>query len=631
MAFRNLRMVQDHLKGHSGDTFAAVLQSYVRSNSNHLSDPERLSGYIRARDWGRLVDWAELGPVEHGSVESYFTTAQFVALIRKYPFTRTETPRLDPEGAALGKFLASEHRCKRVNQRFRAKRRSVDRYSEILHVARRWIEWVIGPEPLTGDWYPLCDFGPGAALGVHGDATSYARKLCARKWSVSVSARPYALGAMWSNFHIAEWVLSKDGDLFSMDPARFGEYVSNRLRLTESSSITFVPKSAKTHRAIAVEPLLNGFLQKGAGELIARRLRRVGIDLRDQGRNQALARKASVERSCTYVTLDLSAASDSLAIEVVRDLLPPAWFELLMELRVPRTRLPDGREIVLQKISSMGNGFTFPLETLVFSSICHAAAVCCRTKPDFSVYGDDIIVQQEIALLVVELLAHLGFAVNREKSFFFGSFRESCGADWLGGVDVRPVIADNRLETLSAIFALHNGMRRNAACKATLAECQTSLREAVPADWRFSRPVLGELDTAFEVDDVCPDATAWCPDTQRFAWRELSKRAVRDFDTGWRGSATLLMTAALRGGSPEMPYTYRRRTVVFVVQTTEATHPPKRVLRQLEKAWEGQERPKPLKRLTRIEVTALRRVGLIQKLACLLNRRLARLEAASLG
>lgn len=631
---RNLKEVQHLLKEHSGDTYAAVLQSYVRSNSNLLRNPDTLSGYIRARDWGRLVDWAESESVEHGSVARYCATSQLVALIRKYPFTRTETPRLDPEGAALKKFLASEHRCKRVNQRFRAKRNKRERYSEILHAARRWIEWVIGVAPVFTDWYPLCDFGPGAALGVHGDTTSYARKLCAESgWTVSASARPYALGAMWSNFHIVEWVLSKDGDLFSVDPESFGSFVKNRLVLRESSSITFVPKTAKTHRAIAVEPLLNGFLQKGVGELIARRLKRVNIDLTDQTRNQRLAKKGSVDASLTYTTLDLSAASDSMAIEVVRDLLPPEWFELLMELRVPRTVLPDGREIVLEKISSMGNGFTFPLETLVFASVCHAAAVYCRQKPDYSVYGDDIIVQQNLALLVVEVLGYLGFKVNRDKSFFHGPFRESCGADWLAGMDVRPVIADNRLESLPAIFALHNGSRRNAASEALLSECRETLRRSVPGDWRFSRPVLGELDTAFEVDpdQLDPNVTGWCPDYQRVTWRELRKRAIRDFDTSWRGSATLLMTAALRGGTPDLPYAYRRRTAVSTVQTVAAAHPPKRVLRQLEKAWEGKERPQPPSRISRVEKAVLRRVGLIEQIACLLNRRLAQLGAANPG
>jgi len=91
----------------------------------------------------------------------------------------------------------------------------------------------------------------------------------------------------------------------------------------------------------------------------------------------------------------------------------------------------------LQKFSSMGNGFTFELETLIFS---HVASVAGGLTPgvDCFVYGDDIIVPSEKADDVLSALRFCGFTPNRTKTFTSGPFRESCGGDFYGGVAVRP-------------------------------------------------------------------------------------------------------------------------------------------------------------------------------------------------
>lgn len=557
--------------------YAQLLYGFVQNNRSSFEDPQHLLGAIRSRSWGILMELADSMGVNAVQLPApeYLVRNQFVQLVRKYPFSPKEIEGLDPEATAKKRFLAAERRCRRVNLRFANSNKLFQRkpdYERYITAARRYIAWVIGEVPNLPKIYELCDFGPGAAIGCGGDTTSFARKLLADTWTCSRSAVPYALGALWAHAQVREWVLSKEGaSIYSVDPDAFRDLVLSRLEYTEHNKIEMVPKTAKTHRAIAVEPVLNGFLQKGVGEFIAACLRQRGQDLRDQERNQMRAKIGSrPDGGIPYITLDLSMASDTLALNVCKFLLPSEWYELLVQLRVQKGRLKDGGEISYSKMSSMGNGFTFPLETLIFSSICHAAAVVCNQKPDFSVYGDDIIVRQDLGLIVVELLNLIGFSVNRDKSFFFGPFRESCGADWLGGVDVRPVVLDGPLASIEALFSIHNATMRSPLVEAMFENVRPTIRDMVPAEFRFLRPYPGQEDTAFEVPIdtfLGSGGGTWCADEQRWIWRELAHRSICDFDTRWRGSATLLTTAALRGSSPKVPYALRRKTKTLFVRT----------------------------------------------------------------
>jgi hypothetical protein len=88
-------------------------------------------------------------------------------------------------------------------------------------------------------------------------------------------------------------------------------------------------------------------------------------------------------------------------------------------------------------ISSMGNGYTFCLETDVFLSIARAgvnAFARYAGRPELHdqawVYGDDVIVPVDAYATVVDFLEACGIVVNSDKSYNTGSFRESCGFDW---------------------------------------------------------------------------------------------------------------------------------------------------------------------------------------------------------
>jgi hypothetical protein len=111
----------------------------------------------------------------------------------------------------------------------------------------------------------------------------------------------------------------------------------------------------------------------------------------------------------------------------------------------------------------MGNGATFAIETLVFAAAAYAAekhTFGCWMRDITSVYGDDIIVPQLSAPYLITILEALGFSLNREKSFINGPVRESCGADWFQGTDVRPVFLKKQVNEVADLYYLRNAVYR---------------------------------------------------------------------------------------------------------------------------------------------------------------------------
>ena len=166
--------------------------------------------------------------------------------------------------------------------------------------------------------------------------------------------------------------------------------------IVPGNSITTVPKSSKTDRVIAIEPLLNMFVQKGIGGMIRRRLKRVGIDLDSQKRNQELAKLGSLSK--TLATIDLSSASDTISLGLVEWLVPADWVLAMKICRSPIGTLPSGERIRYQKISSRGNGFTFELESMIFYALTRAVAESMdESVRDIAVFGDDIIAPTRVS------------------------------------------------------------------------------------------------------------------------------------------------------------------------------------------------------------------------------------------
>lgn len=238
--------------------------------------------------------------------------------------------------------------------------------------------------------------------------------------------------------------------------------------VVNSNRFTTVPKDATKDRGICVEPGGNVWLQLGVGQYIRRRLRdNLGL-LLDSGRSESIHHqlaKAGSE-SGVYATMDLKSASDTVARILIRLLFPPAWTVLLESLRSPFTEI-EGRRVYLEKFSSMGNGFTFEIETLIFAAV--VKAVCDIECPSgvWSVYGDDIIVPTECAASVAAALKFMGFTLNTNKTFVSSAFRESCGGDYFAGELVRPFfIKEESPHEPQHWISVVNGLRRSSGTTA---------------------------------------------------------------------------------------------------------------------------------------------------------------------
>lgn len=377
---------------------------------------------------------------------------------------------VDREQVAYSKFVASERSCKHQNDAFLAWGQGRYQFrpcvEAALHTARRKISQVLGSAPSLEQL--RLRFGPGATTQVQKRLACPKVKLsqvpACSKELVSIAGEildemPHYRDLLEPKPHFGKkwfWESESRGLDSNVETGILGRWVEKEVWRDATVDcevhpgiLSFVPKNAKTDRAIVVEPWLNSVCQLGAGDLIASKLKRWGIDITDQTVNQRLAREGSITGA--LATLDLSSASDSISIRLVEHLLPPDWYALLSKFRTGDVCYKS-QTIHLEKFSSMGNGFTFPLETLIFWALTRAV---CEDVETVSVYGDDIICPTHRVGDVVQVLESCGFSINREKSFWEGSFRESCGADYISGIDVRPVFMTGPLTGHDA-FRLHN-------------------------------------------------------------------------------------------------------------------------------------------------------------------------------
>jgi hypothetical protein len=519
--------------------------------------------FLLNEDFNGLLKWADgISTTAFTSVTEHRLHRQLAAIVRKYPFPQTVVST-DPRGEAIKKFLSSEHRCKRVNKRFFCYRKVRSPNESRLSLARDYISYVLGEVKLAEIW-EHCAFGAGASLGIHGNCTNFARKLLSERWTVTPSAYYYARASLKDDIHIFEAVVKPNEGMpfFSVDPDLFNDRFGEKALVVEHNKISFVPKDATTHRAIATEPLLNGYLQKGIDVVMRKRLKRVGIDLSDQRSNQAWAQKGSLrgDDADGLATIDLSSASDSISIELCRFLLPPDWFDLLNSVRSHRYKL-NGEFHTYHKFTSMGNGFCFPLESLIFASLCHAASSDVKSKDKFLVYGDDIIVSNTVFRPLLDLLSICGFKVNSKKTFSTGPFRESCGADWFEGEDVRPIILDFAFDSFESIAKFWNGTKSKYSWNAIFSEACEFLASLIPKNLFLCRPVKGNPDSCFEVpwDVFMGSAFArFSRNTQSWSWLEYMRTAKADNKArALPGYNVALIASAVRGALSSSPFSER--------------------------------------------------------------------------
>jgi hypothetical protein len=210
------------------------------------------------------------------------------------------------------------------------------------------------------------------------------------------------------------------------------DLTSCKFKCVERNVIALVLKNWETYRTIAKEATHSLPFQLALDGWFKTKLRRWGINLKSQEKNQEFARLGSIDGS--FATVDLEMASDTCSFNAVALLLPFDWFQLLCQFRSSSFSAPWGTG-TYAKFSSMGNGYTFTLETLIFAAACRAVG-----SRQYAVYGDDIALESDLVPNLVTLLNFLGFRVNDAKSFYNpeSRFRESCGCDYYKGQLVTP-------------------------------------------------------------------------------------------------------------------------------------------------------------------------------------------------
>lgn len=395
---------------------------------------------MQYHEWDQIAQ-LQVKPADYNTAEDFDAAYQATNLLRKASHINTS---FDTKRAALDSVYESEQHCKVTNLRLIRDRNfpKASLYHSVFHTARRLIANVLGEldpnELLNG-----CSFGPGVSSSVKGDAVSSYYKALG-KLEVTPHLDPIGMLVINNIQPLPSAYLKADGPV---------SILSTNMRLVRGNRVTFVPKDAKTDRPIAIEPHINILIQKGLGAIIRSKLLRVGIDLRRQDYNRSLARSGSISNE--LMTVDLSSASDNISIELVRELMPPTWFTIL-NLARSHYGLIEGKWTKYEKFSSMGNGFTFELETLLFWALTKSVAIIKEVSGTISVYGDDIIGPSILYEDLLSVFTYCGFQMNGRKTFHDSPFRESCGGDYfLGKVVTSFYIKDKVVSTMDKI-SLHN-------------------------------------------------------------------------------------------------------------------------------------------------------------------------------
>lgn len=362
-------------------------------------------------------------------------------LLSKYVGPETDSADVR-RSRAIEKWLATELRNADTNHRLLLTDPEFEvlpgiRYQRMVEVCRRIISDIIGESPV---WtYLYGGFSGGASTSKTRDSSSPALKFLDK---ADVTVDCYDLASL----------ITGGSPSWESQTTLNGQF-----RVVSGNVLFTVPKSTTIDRVACKEPDMNMFMQKGVGNFIRKRLKKFGINLNDQSINQRLSQVGSKDNS--LATLDLSSASDSISTQLVYELLPLDWFLLLDRLRCKITVI-DGEEHENHMFSSMGNGFTFELESLLFYAITRAVAYLRGVRGSISVYGDDIICPSVLAAPLETVLNYFGFLVNLDKSFSDGPFRESCGAHWYAGYAVTPFYHKSPITEIVDLIHFLNSLRK---------------------------------------------------------------------------------------------------------------------------------------------------------------------------
>lgn len=520
-----------------------------------LQTPIALSLHMQLESGG-AVSVPSISPANYISPWAYYKDSQAIALFSK---NESVVPSSNLEKQAIKDFYEIERQNKERNLNYSAI--AIEK-SELLHKVRRNVKILLTndvPSSMFEGSMPI--FGPGSTSSCSGQETTYLHK---------VQAKPECTAQCIDYIeYVTRGSIARHPD----------DYVE-----VKGNVFFTVPKNFKTRRHCCVEPHLNTWYQRAIGLAMKRRLKEANYMLEHIPEINAANLKFSAKE---YATLDLKQASDTIYKRIVEDVFPSTWFHHMNRARSHYTSV-DGDWHHNEKFSSMGNGFTFEMETILFLSIVRAV-IPQKLWSKCTVFGDDIMCPVDYAEGVATALEELQFIINREKSFADGDFKESCGVDvWLYkgvNVNVRPVYLRNlEIESLKKRYALANFIHRISlrcygmvpqrspfkyAYKAALGLIKAQDRFYGPDPYAYEDTFSSiDLVTLRDYELVYGDEGVWCiPGGERFVkvrresdnWiysydkndrirlLELPKRKVKyqNFDTRTQ------LIYALTGGDPE--------------------------------------------------------------------------------
>lgn len=451
-----------------------------------LNCPRSLSVYLLYKygEHDQITD-LQCSPEAYADAYSFRLALCATSLLKKAEFLSTT---FDRDEVALAGFWDSEARCKVTNQRWSSRRFENDEWNTIHRVSRKILQ-IIGEKPNIDRWLDESSWGPGSTLAIKKAGASSFKKFRDER-GLTVDAECLS-GFLWEAFPFIR---------------------GRHFELELGDKLFVVPKDARKGRCILIQPGWNLYLQKGLGSLLRSKLRRAGLDL-DTGAadfNRWAAWYSS--KNGYWATIDLKAASDTISREVLREVLPPGWYRVLDLLRCRRSQ--DGNH-AWEKFSSMGNGFTFELETLLFYAI--ACISCEQAGADdggVSCFGDDIVIPVSAVSFLRRNLDLFGFLENPEKSFSSGYFRESCGDYWYDGINCKPIFLKRKVSVITDLYRIYNQSRNLAhsmgcslCCDVRFEDfCRWLLRQC-PHKLRFKIPEgFGDVGFISNFDEATPSS-----------------------------------------------------------------------------------------------------------------------------
>jgi len=417
--------------------FQSVLPHFRERNKTPLSGIESF------RDPENSIDYSST------SVYRFKAHAQMENLLKKYRFKNDVYSDVELDDRSIGDFLAFQEEISSV---FKGDSPIVHR---VLRRARKIARSILGKYE-ESEMLTYCRFGTNSSIGCPLSLAHIDYKLSTVKAFTGSSCI-----AKWFKKNVFDEDVIFRGVLRGITKDK--NFWNTRHLQTESLKLATVPKTWKVNRVITPLPLLDLFYSNGYGSLVAERLSNIGLNIsRLQQRHRRLVKKFSLTRS--HVTADLSKASDCITSWLLNCILPRDWFTALKPILYNQLTWNDTRYYT-SSVLPMGNGATFPVETLIFYCVLKAISELGDIRGLISVYGDDLIYPSQMHKYVKVVLPMLGFKLNLDKTFNRAFFRESCGSDFYRGTDVRPFYFKGQHRLLSKtqmvaeLYKTVNGLR----------------------------------------------------------------------------------------------------------------------------------------------------------------------------